>query len=107
MMKSLTTIVETSILPSSIDIKGNFPNPFNPETTILFDLLNEGIEHLEVYNIMGQKVRTLISNTMSAGNNSVRWDGRNDGGIAVSTGIYFTLLTAGKQQASNKMMLLK
>lgn len=94
-------------LPSEFVIRGNFPNPFNLSTTICFAIPRETVVNLVIYNIMGQKIRTLVTDRRAAGLHYVRWDGRDDSGTAVSSGIYFTYLTAGKKAVSNRMMLLK
>ena len=100
--------VETKdFVPSKIVITGNYPNPFNPETIIKFDLPHEGMVNLNVYNIMGQKVRKLISDTMTAGTHNIHWDGSDDSGKFVSSGIYFILLKSGSKVTSHRMMLLK
>ncbi|HDY90126.1 MAG TPA: T9SS type A sorting domain-containing protein [bacterium] len=100
--------VETSeILPSEIDIKGNFPNPFNPSTAIRFALPHEGTVQLSIYNIMGQRVRTLIDASMIAGIHRVQWDGKDDQSLEMSTGIYFLRLMMGDMMATHRMVLIK
>ena len=100
-----TTISDTS--PSQIDIIYNHPNPFNPSTTISFTLSESGDTYLSVYNITGQKVRELVDIYLHAGSNSIIWDGCDDRGIPVSSGIYFARLVNGNNQAVQKMLLLK
>ena len=84
----------------------NYPNPFNPETTISFNLTAENAE-LVIYNLKGQKVKTLVSDQLSAGKHSVVWDGRDSNGKRVGSGIYFYKLKAGDFQKVKKMVLLK
>ncbi|MBI3586774.1 MAG: T9SS type A sorting domain-containing protein, partial [Ignavibacteriales bacterium] len=86
----------------------NYPNPFNPSTTIRFALPKEAPVTLEIYNILGMKIRTLISGqSMNAAFHSVVWDGKDDAGVGVSSGLYLYRIHADKFQASKKMTLLK
>jgi hypothetical protein len=85
----------------------NFPNPFNPSTTIEFTLPSSGKANLVIYDIMGHKVRELISGQVSAGIRSVLWDGRDGSGRSVSSGVYFARLTVGKSFAVKKMLMMK
>jgi hypothetical protein len=87
----------------------NYPNPFNPETKIAFNIPESGKVKVEIFNVKGQKVRTLIDNKfMEKGNHSIVWNGTDDNNQPVSTGIYFYQLESdGKPIASRKMMLLK
>jgi hypothetical protein len=94
-------------LPRSYALHANFPNPFNPTTTIRYDLKQDGKVTLKVYNVLGQEVRTLVSAVEKAGYRSVTWDGKNNLGEAVSSGIYFYRLEAGNFVKARKMMLLK
>ncbi len=94
-------------LPAAFELVANYPNPFNPETTIDFALPNRSEVKLVVYDILGRKIRTLLDETRSAGRHSVVWDGRGSDGRAQASGMYFCLLTAGDYRASQKMLLLK
>lgn len=87
----------------------NYPNPFNPETTISFSVTqNSSFVNLEVYNIKGQKVKTLVHNEYSLGSHSVIWRGDNDSGQSVSSGIYYYRMNVnGKTEAVKKCLLLK
>ncbi|MDP2983901.1 MAG: FlgD immunoglobulin-like domain containing protein [Candidatus Latescibacter sp.] len=102
-----TRVNEDSVLPQVIKIIGNSPNPFNPSTTISFLLAVTGKTELAVYSSTGQKVRTLISGDQTAGTHSAVWDGQDDSGKAVSSGVYFSRLTIGNQTATGKMLLLR
>ena len=95
---------QQSIMPV---LRSNFPNPFNPSTTISFLLPKDANCTLEVYNIRGQKVKTLINETRFAGNHSVVWNGLDDNGQIVSSGLYFYRLTTPYSSQTNKMLLLK
>ena len=89
------------------EIIGNFPNPFNPETTILFSLEKTGIVIFEVFNIRGQKVKTLINESINAGHHQVIWNGTDDFGRNVSSGTYFYRINAGSESLTRRMLLLK
>lgn len=85
----------------------NFPNPFNPETTIKYSLKHESDVQITIYNSLGQKIRTLLTETQAAGNHHVVWNGRNENGKLVSSGIYFFLVSTPEFQETHKMILLK
>ena len=85
----------------------NYPNPFNPETTIAFGVPTAGMTSLKVYNMKGQVVRTLVNGQMAAGNHSVVWNGTDDNGMAVSSGVYFYKFATGGKTVTNKMVLTK
>jgi hypothetical protein len=85
----------------------NVPNPFNPETTISFEL-PEGTEvALAVYNLVGQRVRTLVQEARGPGRYRVVWDGRDDLGHDVSSGVYFYRFKAGDFLATRRMLLVR
>jgi hypothetical protein len=94
-------------LPKSFALLPNYPNPFNPETYIEYTLPADCQVTLAVYNILGQRVRTLINEYQSAGLKSVRWDGKNDSGNQVSAGVYFYSIKADNFTQAKKMILLK
>ncbi len=85
----------------------NYPNPFNPETQIEFVLPKQARVKLEVYNLLGQKVVTLIDREMPAGPNTIVWDGKNETGENVSSGIYFYRLEAGDLKKTKKMVIVR
>jgi hypothetical protein len=94
-------------VPSSYTLNQNYPNPFNPSTEISFALSQAGHVRLSVYNVLGQQVRTLIDEDMSAGNKSITWDGRSDNGNPAASGIYFYRIQANDFVDTRKMTLLK
>lgn len=100
-----TTELET--LPHGIVLKQNYPNPFNPNTEIVFALTTASHVNLTIFNIIGQKVATLLDGATGAGYHTVTWDGRNHTGEHVATGIYFCRLVADDFVASRKMLLVK
>jgi len=97
----------STTLPTEFALHANYPNPFNPGTTIEYDLPRQASVEIVVYNIAGQKVRTLVNGNISAGQHAAVWDGRDAGGSRVSSGIYIYRITAGDFVRSRKMLLLK
>lgn len=93
--------------PSVTRLMGNYPNPFNPVTTISFSLDAETPVTLQVYNLRGELVTTLVNSTLNAMTHRIQWDGTDSRGKAVSSGIYYYHLKAGSYTASRKMILLK
>jgi len=98
---------EISNKPVQYLLKQNYPNPFNPLTSIAFELPVDNDVCLTVYNMLGQKVRTLVNEHRPAGYYSVQWDGRDDFGKSLGSGIYFYRIKAGTFLKTNKMILLK
>lgn len=93
--------------PKTFDLAQNYPNPFNPTTTIRYQLPEAADVKLVIYNILGQAVRTLVDEHKVAGYYAVNWDGRNNRGVPVTTGVYYYKITAGSFSASKKMLLMK
>ena len=92
---------------SGYSLRENYPNPFNPETDISFTLPTRTHACLTVYNIVGKKVVTLASREMDAGTHTVHWDGRDEAGIPVATGVYFYRLKTEAFDQTQKMVLMK
>ncbi len=93
--------------PDRFVLKDNYPNPFNPETRIEYSVPKQATVTLEVYNTIGQKVRTLVNRTVQAGNHAVTWNGRDDAGRMVSSGVYFYKLSSGTTQITKRMTFLQ
>jgi flagellar hook assembly protein FlgD len=85
----------------------NFPNPFNPLTTIEYSVAKASPVELTIYDVRGQGVRTLVRENRLAGKYAAVWDGKNDGGRPISTGVYFCRLEIGSFVSVKKMVLLK
>ena len=98
---------QNSLLPSNFALEQNFPNPFNPATSIRYALPQKVAVKLQVYNTLGQLVQTLVNVEQEAGFYQVNWDATEARGRRVSSGIYFYLLSAGDFRATRKMLLLK
>ncbi len=95
------------LVPDEYILKQNYPNPFNPRTTIRFDLPSNSQVNLVVYNVNGEVVRTLVKTNFGFGTHRIVWDGKDDLGRQVSSGIYFYRLTAGRFTSVKKMLLIK
>lgn len=102
----LTVTSVGSSIPQSFSLGQNFPNPFNPSTAIPFTLPRGGETKLTIYNIIGQNIRTLVNGYLSSGAHTAVWDGRGNSGTGVGAGIYFYLLTFGKETTARKMLLM-
>ncbi|NOX38199.1 MAG: S8 family serine peptidase [Calditrichaeota bacterium] len=94
-------------IPEKYYLRQNFPNPFNPITTIEFGLPKNSEIRLEIFNILGQKIRILASGLYKPGHYKVKWDGRNDQGIPVPSGIYFYRLSTNNFVTIKKMILMR
>ncbi len=95
------------ILPESFTLEQNFPNPFNPSTSIEFSLGRGGRVKLSVYNVLGQLVAALVDEERAAGSHIVEWNGTDHNGNPQPSGIYFYRLTVGDQTSTRKMILMK
>jgi len=102
-----TFVAQKETQPELVSIQGAYPNPFNTSTTISFTLPASGFTQLVIYNITGQKVRELVSETMTAGIHNVMWDGRNNNGNVLSSGVYISRLSSGKLVTHKRMLLMK
>jgi hypothetical protein len=85
----------------------NYPNPFNPTTNIQFDLTQAGKTEVNIYNIKGQKVKTLLYQELDVGVHNFVWSGKDDNGKRVASGVYFYKVTVNKQERIRKMILIK
>jgi hypothetical protein len=94
-------------VPLTFELEQNYPNPFNPSTIISYQIPQTEMVTLEIYNALGQKVRTLINESKDVGQYQITWNGINDAGNHLSSGIYFYRLHAGKFVKVMKMILLR
>lgn len=93
-------VVETAL-------RGNYPNPFNPETTIMYSVKSDEHVTIEIFNLKGQKVRTLVNEKAKAGNYKVVWHGDDNNGKTVGSGVYFYRMNSGKFTSTKKMIMMK
>tara|TARA_B110000116_G_C16336569_1_gene359141 strand:- start:136 stop:531 length:396 start_codon:yes stop_codon:yes gene_type:complete len=94
-------------LPSKFNLYPNYPNPFNPTTKITYDLVNASDVKLEIYDLMGRKINTLVDQIQNAGHYSIIWNANDQAGNQVSAGVYLFRLQADKQTLTRKMILMK
>jgi hypothetical protein len=94
-------------VPTAIRNVGNYPNPFNPMTTITYELDREVPVTLAIYNVLGQKVRDLVRGEIQNGLNEVKWDGHDNGGRGLGSGIYFYRLMAGREVVTHRIVLIR
>ncbi|HMB91886.1 MAG TPA: choice-of-anchor D domain-containing protein [Rhodothermales bacterium] len=96
-----------SLVPTEYALEGNYPNPFNPETVIRYSLNVQSTVELVIFNVLGQRIRTLVQSDQTSGTYEVRWDGRDEAGQSVASGVYIYRLQADGFTASRKMLLLR
>jgi hypothetical protein len=94
-------------MPKNFTLKQNYPNPFNPTTTINFSVPQTTTLRLAVYNLLGQRIKVLLDGVVQAGNRHVVWDGRNEAGNMMGSGIYFYRLEGTRVNITKKMILMK
>ena len=101
------SIEDENTLPTQFELSQNYPNPFNPSTTINFYTPTDGHALLQVYNIAGQIVKTLLDGDVAAGQNLVQWDGTTDNGNEIASGIYLYRIAINDNSETKKMTLIK
>jgi len=94
-------------LPHAFNLYNNYPNPFNPVTTLRYDLPEDALVNITIYDIMGRIVRTLINSQQNAGFKSIQWNATNDAGSPLSAGLYLYKIQADNLVQTRKMVLLK
>ncbi|GAB4332578.1 MAG: hypothetical protein Kow0037_10230 [Calditrichia bacterium] len=104
---TLSGILNGQTLPREFALQQNYPNPFNPTTTIKLQLPAAERVVVSIYNVLGQKVRTLVNRHLEAGYHQFVWDARNDNGEAVASGIYLYKMEAGSFKQTRKMILMR
>ncbi len=95
------------VIPVATKLNHAYPNPFNPETNISFDLVSASFVNITIYDVKGRKLQTLTSKEWNPGHHSVVWNGQDEYGKEVGSGVYFYHMTAGKYQSSQKVVLVK
>jgi len=105
---SAEVTLEEIIVPVFVtELGGNYPNPFNPETNIRYSLEKAGNVSIEIFNIRGQRVKSLLNAMMNEGEHTVVWDGRDDDGRQVGSGMYLYIMKADGYTAVMRMTLMK
>jgi hypothetical protein len=94
-------------VPTAYALTQNVPNPFNPETQIAYSLPEAGRVRLTIYNVVGQVVRRLVDGEQAAGRHSVRWDGRDEAGRRLASGVYLYRIEVNGFSSVRRMMLVK
>ncbi|MCK5126556.1 MAG: T9SS type A sorting domain-containing protein [candidate division Zixibacteria bacterium] len=94
-------------LPGEFSLKQNYPNPFNPSTSIQFSIPKSSFVKIDIFNVLGEKVKNLSASNYSAGSHTVVWDSKDENGAEVASGIYYYMIKAGDFIESKKMVLLK
>ena len=100
-------INSNDLIPEEYHLSQNFPNPFNPSTTIHYSLPRNNFVHLRVIDLEGREVKTLINGFQTRGNKSITWNAKNNQGRPASAGMYFYLIESGEFFATRKMILIK
>lgn len=103
----MSSINTESEKPNEFRLYSNYPNPFNPKTTIKYSLPKSTHVTLTVYDMLGKTIRTLLSDTQTAGTHTITWDGRDQSGLPAASGIYYYRMTAQDYQASGRMVLAR
>ena len=94
-------------LPISFSLNQNYPNPFNPTTNINYSIPSDNFVTVTVYNVMGEKIKTLSNGFAASGHKSVKWNAQNERGQEVSAGLYVYTIEAGDFRDTKKMLFLK
>jgi hypothetical protein len=105
--KGTEEIAGTQVMPGEFSLSHNYPNPFNPETQISYSLPKDCRVKLTIFNLLGQKVKTLVDEFQTAGAKAILWDGKDDKGQECASGIYFYHLQAGEFSQAKKMVIVK
>ena len=102
-----TLSLDNNTVPTVFALHQNYPNPFNPTTKISYDLPEESLVTLSIYDLMGRKVRTLVNSEQTIGFKNIQWNATNDNGQPVPAGMYIYTIQAGEFRQTKKMVLLK
>jgi predicted outer membrane repeat protein len=104
---STASVNDPNELPQKFALHQNYPNPFNPITTLRYNLPENGLVNITIYDIMGRVVKTLINGSQTAGYKTIQWNATNDRNEQVSAGLYLYTIQAGEFRQTKKMVLLK
>ena len=99
--------IDGELIPAVFTLYQNYPNPFNPTTQIKYDLPKDAMVTINIYDVLGRMIKSLLNDNQTAGYHSLQWDATNDIGEGVSAGMYIYTIQAGEYQSTKKMVLLK
>ena len=99
--------IQSESIPLQYILRQNYPNPFNPVTSLRYDLPNDGLVNITIYDMMGRIVKTLVNSSQTAGYKSIRWNSTNDINEPISAGLYLYTIQVGEFRQTKKMVLLK
>ena len=99
--------IDNGIMPKEFVLHQNYPNPFNPVTSLRYDLPNDGLVNITIYDMVGRIVKTLLNGPQTAGFKSVQWNATNDRNEPVSAGLYLYTIQSGEFRQTKKMVFLK
>ena len=102
-----TLSIDGADIPEVFALHQNYPNPFNPTTQIKYDLPEDALVNITIYDVMGRSIRSLVNNQQKAGYRSIQWNATNNLGEPVSAGMYIYMIQAGEFRQVRKMVLLK
>ena len=105
--RSFLSTINNDVVPQVFALHQNHPNPFNPFTTLKYDLPEDALVNITIYDMMGRIVKTMVNSQQNAGFKSVQWNATNDAGSPVSAGLYLYMIQAGEFRKTKKMVLLK
>ena len=100
-------VIEVFAIPETFNLFQNFPNPFNPITTIRYSVAKASGVILKIYNASGKEIKTLVNENKTTGTFEIQWDGKDNAGFSVSSGVYFYKIKAGDFSQTKKMILMK
>jgi flagellar hook assembly protein FlgD len=100
-------LLTQSDIPEEYRLAQNYPNPFNPVTTIKYDLPEDSFVHLDIYDLLGREVKTLLNEVVKAGYKVVSWEGKDNNGNPVSTGMYIYRLTVNSAESNEGILVVR
>jgi coenzyme F420-reducing hydrogenase alpha subunit len=103
----LLSVESQNQIPASYKLYNNYPNPFNPQTTIKYDLQKSGKVVVEIFNLLGQKIKTLVNEDKVAGSYTASWNGTTEKGLTAASGIYFYRIKTENFSSTKKMILMR
>jgi hypothetical protein len=106
-VNSILSTDESLIVTDKFVLHQNEPNPFNPITSLRYELTEDGLVNITIYDMMGRIVKTLVNSSQTAGYKSIQWSATNDRNEPVSAGLYLYVIQAGEFRQTKKMVLLK